>query len=140
LYSNNSLFIAILLYILPWLHRRGEKATTNITTHHPKIHNQNRNTYQNQNISSQPITPKNLNQNKNTSKAEHFFHHHSSAKFSNSTQKERAGEREALLGVRQQTHHNYLPTKTTYLLPKTTYLPTYLPKSKMAGVELVGDK
>ncbi len=83
--SNNSLFISILLYRLPWLHRHGEKATTNITTHHPKIHNQNGNTYQKQNISSQPITQKNLNQNKNTSKAEHFFHHHSPAKFSNST-------------------------------------------------------
>jgi hypothetical protein len=36
---------------------------------------------------SQPITQISLNQNKNTSKAEHFFHHHSSAKFATSTQK-----------------------------------------------------
>jgi hypothetical protein len=75
---------------------------------------------------SQPITQKSLNQNKNTSKAEHFFHHHSPAKFSNSTQKKEL-EKRSSLGVRQQTHHNYLPTKTTYLLPKTTYLPIDLP-------------
>jgi hypothetical protein len=61
--------------------------------------------------------------------------------------KRKSLEKRSSLGVRQQTHHNYLPTKTTYLLPKTTYLPyrptylpTYQPKSKMAGVELVGDK
>jgi hypothetical protein len=70
---------------------------------------------------SQTITQKNLNQNKNTSQAERFFHHHSPAKFSNSTQKKEL-EKRSSLGVRQQTHHNYLPTKTTYLLPKP---PTY---------------
>jgi hypothetical protein len=93
-----------------------------MTTHHPKIHNQNRNTYQNQNISSQPITQKDLNQNKNTSKAEHFFHHHSSAKFSNSTQKKEL-EKEKL-SWRPPTDPPQLPSNQNYLPTTQNHLPT----------------
>jgi hypothetical protein len=114
LYSNNSLFISILLYILPWLHRHGEKATTNITTHHPKIHNQNRKTHiKTRTFHHNPSPKKTSTKNKTTSKAEHFFHHHSSAKFSNSTQKNEL-EKEKL-SWRPPTDPPQLPFNQNYL-------------------------